>query len=266
MLCPSLQPKQQLSKTPPTLYIWLGVGRQGRSPKNWRKKINSVSNKGGGDLVCHLAPFDQCYCYNKNTIQSPFQVYEDLLRPSTQPCARTNLSFSMIFSSHSFSIRPFACKKIVFLLQFFFSFTSLILFFKEISFSKYFFFFPQSTISFPECNFRACQMLADFFCQYFCSKTFGGFGGYPASSFYEQNSPNRTHTIICNIVEHAKLQLFFSSEVKPKWLVRTKLTHPPCSPSAWTSARRWQDRGTPSTSPSPLVPPSPSPWTPGARK
>ena len=71
---------------------------------------------------------------------------------------------------------------------------------------------------------------------------------------------------IGNIVEHAKLQLFFSSEVKPKWLVRTKLTHPPCSPSAWTSARRWQDRGTPSTSPSPLVPPSPSPWTPGARK
>ena len=173
----------------------MGIGRQGSSPKNWKKKINSVSNKDGGDLVCHLAPFDQCYCYNKNTIQSPFQVYEDLLRPSTQPCARTNLSFSMIFSSHSFSIRPFPCKKIVFLLQFFFSFTSLILFFKEISFSKYFFFFPQSTISFPECNFRACQMLADFFCQYFCSKTFGGFGGNPASSFYEQNSPNSTRQL-----------------------------------------------------------------------
>ena len=87
------------------------------------------------------------------------------------------------------------------------------------------------------------------------------------SSLQNDNHTTRlAPTCTCNIVEHAKLQLFFSSEVKPKWLVRTKLTHPPCSPSAWTSARRWQDRGTPSTSPSPLVPPSPSPWTPGARK
>ena len=122
MLCPSLQPKQQLSKTPPTLYIWLGIGRQGSSPKNWKKKINSVSNKGGGDLVCHLAPFDQCYCYNKkhnlkpfSGLRGPFEAFNPAVRPH-------NLSFSMIFSSLSISIRPFPCKKIFFLLQFFSSF------------------------------------------------------------------------------------------------------------------------------------------------
>ena len=61
-----------------------------------------------------------------------------------------------------------------------------------------------------------------------------------------------------------RLQDLITSEVKQKWLVWTKMT-PPCSPSAWNSAKRWPTRVKSSTSPLPSVPPFPSPWTPGAR-
>ena len=40
----------------------------------------------------------------------------------------------------------------------------------------------------------------------------------------------------------------------------------PWPPSAWPSAKHWPARARSSTSPFPLVPTSPSPWTPGARE
>ena len=80
------------------------------------------------------------------------------------------------------------------------------------------------------------------------NKKWGEFHFFPVSTYSSTLCPSTD-------------PLYFRS--KPKWLV-WKWTHP-CSPSAWTSARRWPVRAMPSTSPLPLVPPSPSPWTPGAR-
>ena len=62
-----------------------------------------------------------------------------------------------------------------------------------------------------------------------------------------------------------KLLYFHNSEVTSKWLQRVKLTSPWPTPSAWNFAKHWPPRARLSTSPWTWAPPSPSPWTPGAR-